>query len=330
MTEERKFKPVALWQLDTEGVGIHHVTFSPNEQEIAVSQWDGKIQIISSRTGRISYTIPFLNEEAIVTCTRFHPKDMRYILSVGNTGDIALISYTSSKIEQTIKEKDNQIYTCDIADDGEHFSTAGKDGIVRNYDTKTMQLRHIYSSHTGEDALAHTARIYSLVYSDSDDNIMFSGGWDNRVIMWDNRTGTGIRTFSGPNICGDTLDVFGDNLLTGSLRDKNPLEIWDIGSGKVLYTGNWGKNIEDKCQIYSCKFSRMGKIVLAGGSESSALKTFSFPSLQIKERVGYYQAIVNSVLASNSGNLIIGASQDGKCFAFSQEEHEAPAQPPTE
>lgn len=43
--------------------------------------------------------------------------------------------------------------------------------------------------------------------------LLFSGGWDHTVLMWDLRLGRAVRSFSGPYVCGgDGLDVRGEQV----------------------------------------------------------------------------------------------------------------------
>jgi len=41
------------------------------------------------------------------------------------------------------------------------------------------------------------------------------------VLLWDLRTGTVVRSWLGPKVCGDTLDIKEDLLLAGSHMPKN-------------------------------------------------------------------------------------------------------------
>ena len=49
---------------------------------------------------------------------------------------------------------------------------------------------------------------------------MVSGGWDLAVKLWDIRQQEAALTFDGPYICGDSIDMHSDYLVTGSYRDK--------------------------------------------------------------------------------------------------------------
>jgi WD40 repeat protein len=101
---------------------------------------------------------------------------------------------------------------------------------VRIYDeaTKTMVTSMgggLGAANYNTSSPGHSNRVFSLKFSPVDENVLFSGGWDNTVQMWDLRTETAVRSLFGPHICGDSMDVKGDTILTGSWRPENTLEV---------------------------------------------------------------------------------------------------------
>jgi len=53
-------------------------------------------------------------------------------------------------------------------------------------------------------------------FDKEDSNLLLSGGWDYRVILWDLRERKPVQGFYGPLICGDGIDIHEDNILTAS------------------------------------------------------------------------------------------------------------------
>ena len=77
---------------------------------------------------------------------------------------------------------------------------------------------------------------------------MVSGGWDNTVWIYDIRERGPVGMIYGPHICGDAIDLRsdGNTLLTGSYRQENPLELWDIRKLEKLKEIDWyGTNNKD-------------------------------------------------------------------------------------
>lgn len=48
------------------------------------------------------------------------------------------------------------------------------------------------------------------------ENILFSGGWDDYIMLWDLRNKQPIGMINGPTLSGDSLDIKNDMILTGS------------------------------------------------------------------------------------------------------------------
>ena len=60
-------------------------------------------------------------------------------------------------------------------------------------------------------------------------NCLVSGGWDNTIQIWDARKdGGAVRSFYGPHLCGDSLDISpdGSKVLTGSWRPEDQVQLW--------------------------------------------------------------------------------------------------------
>lgn len=103
-----------------------------------------------------------------------------------------------------------------------------------------------------------------------------SAGWDNTVYFWDLRDGKSFGSIYGPAVSGDALDIKGHQILTGSWRNKDQLELWDFASRKKISNIEWetGYNI-DNAYVYSCQFSKANDdTILAGCSNLNEVKVF--------------------------------------------------------
>jgi hypothetical protein len=52
---------------------------------------------------------------------------------------------------------------------------------------------------------------------------LLSGGWDRTIQIYDLRIGRTIGSIFGPNISGDSMDVYDDMIIAGSNRNKEIL-----------------------------------------------------------------------------------------------------------
>ena len=122
----------------------------------------------------------------------------------------------------------------------------------------------------------HANRIFSIKFNPDDPNVILSAGWDNTLYFWDIRDGKSFGSIYGPAVSGDALDIRGNQILTGSWRNKDQLELWDYSARKKLSTIEWekGLNIEN-AYIYSCEFSKANNdTIVAGCSNLNQVKVF--------------------------------------------------------
>lgn len=96
--------------------------------------------------------------------------------------------------------------------------------------------------------------------------------WDIRAPQKENP----VNFLYGPLICGEALDISGNYLLTGSWRDKQQLEVWDMRKLQVITVLDWTpQKPEDKSYIYSAQFSKLSQnYVVAGSSGASEIRVF--------------------------------------------------------
>jgi WD40 repeat protein len=64
-------------------------------------------------------------------------------------------------------------------------------------------------SPTQQQGSSHSNRLQAVKFSNSSNDLFFTGGWDRCVKIWDKRSASGhVNTISGPFICGsDAIDV---------------------------------------------------------------------------------------------------------------------------
>ena len=101
-------------------------------------------------------------------------------------------------------------------DNGSKFVIAGKLPEIEIYDDETSKRIQFFSS---GDQIGHTNKLFCAKFDLTNPKIIYSGGWDRNVNIWDIRAGGRLcGTILGPLICGDALDLNtrDHTLLTGS------------------------------------------------------------------------------------------------------------------
>lgn len=269
------------------------VRFSPDGKFLAAGCGDGAIRVFNTQMGNLAYNLQGGSNASLpTTAIRFRPitastRTKNVFLAANATGVIQHWHMTSGKCLHSTEDEGNQVYALDYNEDGSRFATAGKDKCIRVYEEATKSVickMQAGAGHT-KTTPGHSNRIFSLKFAPGDDNMLISGGWDNTVIIWDVRVGHAVRSIYGPHICGDSLDMVGNEILTGSWRPNNQLEVWDFETGEKKTDIPWSGDAPQSvftaaglpaCMLYAAQFSKegTGKFIAAGGSGNNEAKVF--------------------------------------------------------
>ena len=321
---ESPFKLVPKMTISKNSSEVFCVRFSPDGRFLAAGCGDGAIRVFNVSNGSVAYNVEGGSNVALpTTCIRFRPvtaasQTKNIFLSSNAAGAVQHWHMTSGKCLHTFSDEENQVYALDYNDEGTQFATAGKDTQIRIYDeaTKTCVVT-LEGSTPGDYSTTnpgHANRVFSLKFT-HDENLLLSGGWDNTVHIWDIREGRSVRRLHGPHICGDSLDIKGNEILTGSYRHYQQLELWDFGTGEQITEIPWnaGQNHFDArhrpCNLYAAQFSKdtRGRFIVAGGSGANEAKVFDH---------GSDNALVGTVTGLEKGVFTVDFSPDREKVAI--------------
>jgi len=303
------------------------VRHSPDDTLIAAGCGDGGVRVLQSDGGKEAYALHDGKSDSDLptTCIRWRPaagssKTRNVLLAANSDGFIKHWHVTSKRCLHTITEANNQIFALDYASDGSRFASAGRDCTVRVYDEATKSCTLSLCSSWDRSAAGHSNRIFSLKYDEAQRDILLSAGWDNTVQMWDIRTGKSELSIWGTHVCGDSIDVHGHELLTGSWRPQEQLELWDLRTGKKMNDIRWGPAVRgaEDSQLYCAQFSKNGgRGAIAGaGSGANEVRIFSRDTKQAVGTVTMPKGIYSIDFAHN-GKTIAAAVGDATVRVFS-------------
>lgn len=332
------------WEATEQPAEVFTVRFSADSTLVAAGLGNGNVHIYQGRTGRLSYQLATSTKGFPLTAMRFRPtsasaKTRNVLLTANADGSVQHWHVTSGKCLHTIVEPDNEVFAIDYTHDGSMFATAGKDFTVRIYDeaTKTQAAAlaagaagdlkkrsgearargarrlpsAILTRHAGHPAdpalpAGHSNRVFSLRFHPLDEHVLLSAGWDKTIQMWDLRTGGSVRSIFGPHICGDSIDISGNDIVSGSWRATEQLQLFDYGSGELIANVPWQDSTEP-CLLYAAQFSKSGQYIAAGGSGANEVRLFSRTSLEPVGVVNLGKGAFSVDFAQDSQSLAVAA-----------------------
>jgi len=178
-----------------------------------------------------------------------------------------------------IIEEPDEISCIDFCRDASCFASVGKDYTIKLYDSNlnnsasfnrvvksygcfvSSDPPNTMSNSPNDTINSHSNRLQSVEFSNASNDILFTGGWDRTVKIWDKRTQTGlVNTIHGPFICGsDAIDINNHLVLTAAWVKDNALSLWDMrNTKKKLQTLPIKKNAREDLKggeyLYACKF----------------------------------------------------------------------------
>ena len=322
-TSESSYKLVSRITISDNSSEVFCVRFSPDGKYLAAGCGDGAIRVFSAQHGKLSYNLEGGSNVALpTTALRFRPvtatsRTKNVLVAANAAGSVQHWHMTSGKCLHSMEDEGNQVYALDYSDSGEKFVTAGKDTVVRVYDEATKTVTSEMSggrNYSVDTTPGHSNRIFSVKYVPGDENVMVSGEWDNTIQIWDARVGYAVRSVFGPHICGDSVDVRDGEILTGSWRPENQLQVFDFGSGQLIKDIPWFASStlagsKQACMLYGAQFSKgeAGRFIAAGGSGVNEAKVFDHQN---------NDSVVGTLTGLSRGVFTLDFSPDGERVAF--------------
>ncbi|XP_012940293.1 guanine nucleotide-binding protein subunit beta-like protein [Aplysia californica] len=288
--------------------GVFSVQFNHTGSLLAVGFGSGGVQLFDPLTGTMTKELRACRQGGSSVMTlRFHPKEPDVLYAGTTEGYVYIYNVKTGEQLGTIEELGNEINTLDFCVDGFNFATGGKDLNVRVYETKHNKLLRTYEGYnektfvTEKNKVANTMRVFSIKFHPNNQYIFVSGGWDNHIKIWDTRDNEGIkRNIRGPHICGDSIDMKDNNILTGQWTALHALQLYDYTSGKVVKEINYPH--KDGAFLYAASYVN-DNTVMGGGSGTNSLEVVE---IDTNRHVGGYKLAgpVQAADSANNGRII--------------------------
>ena len=125
--------------------------------------------------------------------------------------------------------------------------------------------------------VGHQNRIFGIKCHPEQPNLFTSAGWDGSVKLYDIRSNSLVCSMGGPQISGDSIDIHGDIIVTGSNRGSDVMQLFSISQQRRIFTFDYSpKSITKINEGYSLatKFSHDGNFIITGGAGLREIKMF--------------------------------------------------------
>ncbi|XP_059499237.1 uncharacterized WD repeat-containing protein alr3466-like [Stegostoma tigrinum] len=234
----------------------------------------GHIKLYKPCTGAFVYQLrdtETLNTNLPVTSLNFCPPGAA-------SGDLLLATYASGKVKlwhvstqkclHTIVENQQTLAAAFNAS-GTRFASAGSAASIRLYDTASRLCLQTFASSPSPTVMdGHRSRVFAVKFNPHNLTELVSGGWDDTVQFWTENHPHSLRRIFGPHLCGDSLQIHPvtNEILTGSWRRENSLEIWDYQSGEKIQ--DIPEDDGTYSLTYSCRWLGPDHLIAAGTSSN--------------------------------------------------------------
>ncbi|XP_064608656.1 uncharacterized WD repeat-containing protein all2124-like [Liolophura sinensis] len=295
--------------------GVFSLQFSYDGELLAIGYGNGAVELRNPLTGELVKELRKSRYGGYqVMCIRFNPKNPDLFFATTSEGMVYSCNIKDGSCQEIINEKGNEINCLDFSLDGFDFATAGKDLAVRLYDTKTLQMTKTYEGYNAKtvpdevQSSANAMRVFALKYHPMNDDIFVTGGWENHLKIWDSRSNDGVkRVIFGPHICGDSLDLKGYEILTGSWVGHNALQLWGYTEGKLQKNVPFPSSATGEF-LYCAQFCD-NNVVLAGGSGTNSVQAVNTETGECLGGIGMEHPVI-ALDSTKGGRLFALAGTD--------------------
>jgi WD40 repeat protein/mono/diheme cytochrome c family protein len=224
------------------------------------------------------------------------------LIALGRFGSVELIDTATRQSVRTLSGITGKASALVFSADGASVfiaaGDAGVNGIAYQFNTADGKLLHQLTGHT--DAL------YALALS-PDGRQLATGGYDQKIKLWDVATGKEVRTIKGHNGGINALAYRPDGKVLASASSDRTVKLWDTATGNRLET--FSQPLKEQLTL---AFSADGHTLLAGGGDSRIRQW----RISDKATEGS-NPILETKFAHEGSILQLVMSPDGKSFASS-------------
>jgi WD40 repeat protein len=230
------------------------ITFRGDGLRLLTTSHDGTVRQWDAQTGR-EVEPPYDRHMAEVLAAVYSPDGQR-VASGGANRTIRLWRASGRQDQALLGGHTGAVAALAFSLDGRRLVSASYDMLDSQGDS-TVRLWEAAPDATLPALAGHTSYVYPVAYS-PDGRWIASGGWDDKVRLWDAATGVECATLPHPGIVRAlAFTPDGTRLVSGGDLDGTLL-VWDVFTGQIRGRVTSGK------RVWSLAISRDGARVAAG------------------------------------------------------------------
>lgn len=308
---------------------VYFLSSSSDDRYIAGVFGNGAIRIMEPNTlellARSSPGKPY--DDLPCTCVRWFPdiveegKSKTYrLITVSSAGGVLGWQWDGSDLirYKKLEEKGNEISTVDISPGGDMFLTAGRDRIVRLYNTSAFQLIAELKKgidENGSPRPTHTSRIFSARFITA--TLAASAGWESPLQLWDLRTLRSEREVLGAQGSSDCVEpiaqsrlvLFSNTKADAKLRVLDPISC----SERKEETKIINSFLSASDNPIVSRFSYSSSSIWCACASPNKLISISISSGEIVGQIDLPTTPLNLFLMELNGSLVVYVPcQDGR------------------
>ncbi len=227
--------------------------------EVVLSGWeDSRIRMNKIENGAKVWQIDNAHKGGVTTLNL--AKNLKFICSGGNEGDVRIWEMKSREMLSHLKEHSHKVTKVQLWEDDLHLVTASRDKSLLFWDLKTEKR-----------ISAHIQRMGGINSFDIDfaTGLIISTGQDRKITYWDLRQANPVKVLDTNNNLkkGDecfslAISHHGKLFATGGVEQI--VRLWDLSSGKIITEGTGHSGA-----VNTLAFSADDRQLVSGGKDGS-------------------------------------------------------------